>query len=471
MDVVSGDMTSLNAVKQSGQTTAGSIVARIERLPRNSMQVRARLLIGTATFFDGFDVIAIAATLPVLIQKWGLTHGQVGFLIGAGAVGQLVGALLFPMFAERFGRVQAIAWSAGLIGLSSIACGLAPSFAVFLILRIIQGLGLGGELPVAAAYINEITKAHGRGRFVLLYEIVFPIGLLVSNAIGAWVVPRLGWQAMYFLGGVPLILLFTLRRLVPESPRWLAERGRLVDADLAAAAFEKSVKAGLAPLSDGPTTEKDWDALLLKHPKRRVRELFSRLYLGRTVSVALLWITSGAIQYGLATWLPTIFRSVYHAPLQLALNLTVATSVFTVFGALCCALLVDLVGRKPVINVSFLLCGIALGLAGIFHAHSIYLVAGLCGVSLGLMGSGFMTAYVYTPELYPTSIRAMGCGFGSAWLKVAAIVAPAATGAFVAADRLQFAFFAFAAVPIVSAIVIHFFSIETKGRVLEELEV
>ncbi|BEU21173.1 MFS transporter [Paraburkholderia terrae] len=467
MDVVSGDMTSLDAVKPDSPTTAGSIVARIERLPRNGMLVRARLLVGTATFFDGFDVIAIAATLPVLVQKWGLTQGQVGLLIAAGSIGQLIGALLFPIIAERFGRLKAIAWSAGLIGLASIACGFAPSFAVFTLLRTIQGLGLGGELPVAATYINEITKARGRGRFVLLYEIVFPIGLLASNALGAWIVPRLGWQAMYFLGSVPLVLFFLLSRLIPESPRWLVARGRISDADRAISVFEKSVKGELPAL----TEDKDWESLLRKHPKRRIRELFGPLYLKRTISVALLWITSGVIQYGLATWLPTIFRSVYHAPLQLALNLTVATSVFTVVGALCCALLVDVVGRKPVINVSFLLCAIALGLAGAYHDHSIYLVAILCAFALGLMGSGFMTAYVYTPELYPTSIRAMGCGVGSAWLKVAAIVAPAATGALLQAGQLQTVFLAFALVPLVGAVVIHFFSIETNGRVLEELEV
>ena len=86
-------------------------------------------------------------------------------------------------------------------------------------LRVIQGLGLGGELPVAATYINEISRAHDHGRFVLLYEVVFPVGLLASNALSACIVARFGWQAMYFIGGMPLILFFVLRRLVPESPR------------------------------------------------------------------------------------------------------------------------------------------------------------------------------------------------------------------------------------------------------------
>ncbi|QGZ59744.1 MFS transporter [Paraburkholderia acidiphila] len=446
--------------------TRGSIIARLERLPTNAMQVRARILIGLATFFDGFDVIAIAATLPILIQRWHLTPWEIGFLIASGSVGQLFGAFLFPWLAERHGRVRAIAWSSGIIGVTSIACGFAPSFAVFAALRVVQGLGLGGELPVAATYINEVSRAHGRGRFVLLYEIVFPVGLLASNALGAWLVPRFGWQIMYFIGGMPLVLFFVLRKLVPESPRWLAERERMQEADRAVSAFERTAKGPLAPV----TNAAEFDALVARHPKRSVKDLFGPAYRKRTIAVAMLWITCGFIQYGLSTWLPTIYRNVYHAPLQLALNLAVAASVLGVLGSLACALLVDKVGRKPVINVSFVLCAIALALAGVCHAMSVYVVATFCALALGLLASGFITAYVYTPELYPTSIRALGCGVGGAWLKVAAIFAPTIVSKTMIGGNLDVAFYILAAVPFLAAVTVHFLGIETKGKVLEQLE-
>jgi MFS transporter, putative metabolite:H+ symporter len=446
--------------------TRGSIIARLERLPTNAMQVRARILIGLATFFDGFDVIAIAATLPILIQKWHLTPWEIGFLIASGSVGQLFGAFLFPWLAERHGRVRAIAWSSGIIGVTSIACGFAPSFLVFAALRVVQGFGLGGELPVAATYINEISRAHGRGRFVLLYEIVFPIGLLASNALGAWIVPRFGWQTMYFIGGVPLILFFTLRRLVPESPRWLAEHHRLDDAHLAVSAFERKVKGVLEPISQAA----EFDALVNRHPERRVKDLYGKAYLKRSIAVAMLWMTCGFIQYGLSTWLPTIYRTIYHAPLQLALNLAVAASVLGVLGSLTCALLVDKVGRKPIINVSFVLCGLSLALAGVCHAMSVYVVATFCAFALGFLACGFITAYVYTPELYPTSIRAMGCGMGGAWLKVAAIFAPTIVSKTMIGGNLDVAFYILAAVPLLAALAVHRLGIETKGKVLEQLE-
>ncbi|MCW3604665.1 MFS transporter [Burkholderia cenocepacia] len=454
------------ATMEAAASTPGAIIARLERLPANSMQIRARVLIGTATFFDGFDVITIAATLPLLIHKWGLLPTQIGMLIASGAIGQLIGAFLFPALAEKHGRVKAIAWSSAVIGITSIACGFAPTFEVFVLLRILQGLGLGGELPVAATYINEITRAHGRGRFVLLYEIVFPIGLLVSMALGAWLVPRFGWEIMYFVGGLPLILSLVLTHLVPESPRWLASRGRLAEAGRAVGVFEGSVRGELPPV----TQVAAFDELVRQHPKRRMSDLFSAAYRKRTLAVATLWATCGFIQYGLSTWLPTIYKNFYHAPLQLALNLAVIGSVMGVLGSLASALLVDKLGRKPVIVWSFVLCALSLALAGIYHASSVYVVAIFCSLSLGLMASGFITAYVYTPEQYPTSIRASGCGLGSAWLKIASFVAPMVVPHAIIGGNLAPAFYLIGVVPLIAALTVHFVGIETKGKVLEALE-
>ncbi|KVL73729.1 MFS transporter [Burkholderia ubonensis] len=456
------------AAMDTAATTPGAIIARLERLPANAMQIRARVLIGAATFFDGFDVITIAATLPLLIHKWGLSPNQVGLLIASGAIGQLIGAFLFPALAEKHGRVKAIARSSAVIGVTSIACGFAPTFEVFVLLRILQGLGLGGELPVAATYINEITRAHGRGRFVLLYEIVFPIGLLVSMALGAWLVPRFGWEIMYFVGGMPLVLALVLTHLVPESPRWLASRGRLPEAGQALGVFEASVKG---PLPPAPVMQAAaFDEMVRQHPKRRMIDLFSAAYRKRTFAVATLWATCGFIQYGLSTWLPTIYKNFYHAPLQLALNLAVIGSVMGVLGSLASALLVDRLGRKPVIVWSFVLCALSLALAGVYHAASVYVVATFCSLSLGLMASGFITAYVYTPEQYPTSIRASGCGLGSAWLKIASFVAPMVVPHAIIGGDLSPAFYLLGVVPLIAAVTVHFVGIETKGKVLEALE-
>jgi hypothetical protein len=117
------------------------------------------------------------------------------------------------------------------------------------------------------------------------------------------------------------------------------------------------------------------------------------------------------------------------------------------------------------------LCAVSLVCAGVFVTQSVYVVATFCALALGFMACGFITAYVYTPELYPTSIRAFGCGLGGAWLKIAAIFAPALVGKTLMGGNMNIAFYALAVVPVIAAVAVHFLGIETKGKVLEQLEV
>jgi TonB family protein len=100
-----------------------------------------------------------------------------------------------------------------------------------LIFRFFQGIGTGGEVPVASAYINEFIGAKKRGRFFLLYELIFPIGLLFAGLAGYFLVPLYGWRALFIVGLVPAVLMIPMRALMPESPRWLASMGRIAKAD------------------------------------------------------------------------------------------------------------------------------------------------------------------------------------------------------------------------------------------------
>src|SRR6476660_9211450 len=154
-----------------------NVVARSERLPTSWWHVKTRIIVGVATFFDAFDAIAIATVLPVLVPMWKLTGPDIGFMISPGYVGELIGALLFG-------------WSA-VFAVMSLVCAFAWDYNSVLWFRTLQGIGLGGEVPVAATYISELTRAKNRGRFVLLYELVFPIGLVAVSLTSLWVVPHL----------------------------------------------------------------------------------------------------------------------------------------------------------------------------------------------------------------------------------------------------------------------------------------
>ena len=162
-------------------------------------------------------------------------------MISAGFVGQLIGALLFGWVAERYGRMTAMIWSIALFAVMSLVCAFAWDYNSLLVFRTIQGIGLGGEVPVAAVFISELARAKGRGRFVLLYELVFPIGLVAR----AWSVCgplHFGWQWMFVIGALPAFLALVLRWLLPESPRWLAVRGHTAEAQAAMALIERETE-------------------------------------------------------------------------------------------------------------------------------------------------------------------------------------------------------------------------------------
>jgi putative MFS transporter len=233
--------------------TEEQVVARIERLPISGWYARVISTVASAHFFDAFDSLTIAFVLPVLVGLWHITPGEIGWLISAGYIGQLIGALAFGWMAERFGRLKVLQFSLGLIAIFAGACALAWNYSSFFWFRSIQGLGLGAEVPVAATYMNEFTKAKYRGRLIMALQSMFGVGIAVTSVIAAWIVPTFGWQSMFLLGMVPVLLAFALRWLVPESPRWLASHGQLAQADTVLARLEKEAsRGGTRPLPPLP---------------------------------------------------------------------------------------------------------------------------------------------------------------------------------------------------------------------------
>src|SRR5579872_2526521 len=174
------------------------IAARIERLPPSGWYARMMLIVGMAGFFDAFDALTIAFVVPALIGLWHLAPQdigpKIGLLISIGYVGQLIGAVALSYIAETFGRL------------------------------------------------------------IVLFQAIFAFGVMATAFVSIWVVPHLGWQWMFVIGALPALLAIWLRRLVPESPRWLAHVARLAEADAALSKIEGSlVETGrtLPPLPAG----------------------------------------------------------------------------------------------------------------------------------------------------------------------------------------------------------------------------
>jgi len=446
-----------------GANTIDEVVARIERLPVSWWQIKTRIIIGVATFFDAFDALAIAFVLPVLVPLWKLNGPQIGFLISAGYIGQLAGALFFGWLAERFGRVRAIVWSVLIFAVMSVACAFAWDYQSLVIARVIQGFGLGGEVPVAAAYISELARAKGRGRFVLLYELVFPVGLVSTGLIGSWVVPRFGWQWMFIIGAIPAFVAVVLQQLIPESPRWLAVHGRGKEALEALAWIERETEKATGKPLPAPQP--------IIHSEQRAAswsDLFGPTYLRRTLVVWVIWFAAYFFNYGLVVWLPTIYSTVFKLPLQQSLQYGLITQAIGFCGALTCALSIDRVGRRPWFAFAFAANAVALGALFVVGADSPQRV--LAFVSSGYFFVSVLSigVYVYTPELYPTRTRAVAVGTATAWLRFASILGPSIVGATVGSG-LGNVFLMFAIVAVIGALVTGVFAVETKGRILEDV--
>lgn len=440
------------------------IAARLERLPYSRWHITVTIVLGVAIFFDSFDSLALAYVLPVLVPAWKIPPEKIGALISIANFGQAIGAFLFGLIAERIGRVTAARITIALFAIMSLACAFAHNYQQLFWFRFVEGIGLGGEIPVASTYISEILRAEGRGGRFLSYQMIFPIGLLGAGLAGAAVVPRLGWQWMFIMGAVPALVALVLRRFCPESPRWLASKGRLDEADEVLSNIERRVSRGRAqPLPPTPHIKVQPVA-----QETRWQELFQGRYLSRTLFVWVLWISSYIISYGLQGWIPTLYREVYHLTLQQSLNYAIAAPAGSVLGSLICALMIDRTGRRYWFIGAFFL--VAAGLlelwaVGAGSAFGMLLGYGFCSMWLGSIN---MSIFLYTAEIYPTRMRALGVSWASFWLRVGATVGPLIVGFALPRYGISGVFLVFSIFALTGCAAAIFMT-ETGRRVLEEV--
>ncbi len=453
----------------SSEDAATSLIVRMEQVPTSRWYVRARVVMGSATFFDAFNALSIAFVLPILVPLWHITAPEIGFLIGASYVGQVIGALAFSWAAERYGRVPCAAAATAIYAVMSLACAGAWSFSVLLACRFIQGIGVGGEMPVAATYISELSKARGRGRFFMLYEMIFPIGLMVTGQVGAILVPQLGWQIMFLIGGIPgLIIAFLLLRL-PESPRWLIGKGRLAEAEAVVMRLEAAAsKSDTAPSAMPPAVTLPAQVPVPPRSRGNWSELLSPAYRGRTLIVWVLWAAAYLIANSLNNWMPTLYTTVYHLDLKQALRAASMTNVAQVVLVLVCAMVIDRTGRKYWMMGAFGLGAVLLSVLGFGGTQDVSWVIVFSTLSYGLVGSIAAVVYLYTPEIYPTRMRAIGTGVATSWLRVASAIGPTLVGFMLGKGGVDSVFLMFAGVAVLG-LVAATRMIETRNLRLEDI--
>jgi MFS transporter, putative metabolite:H+ symporter len=457
---------SLTEPSTRSELRAEELLARMERVPFSRWHAKARIVMGSATFFDAFNALSLAFALPTLIRLWHISPKQSGFLISASYVGQLVGALVFSSLAEKFGRTRGTAAAVAIMSVMSFGCALAGSFSALLACRLVQGIGVGGEMPVAATYINELSQTHGRGRFFLLYEMIFPVGLMATGQIGAWLVAAFGWRSLFLLGGIPGLLIAVLVARLPESPRWLISKGRMAQAEKIIRQIETSTERRIPAIARATSTLLPSTA---SHAGRsRWSELLSNFYRGRTLIVAVLWASAYFVANSLNNWMPSLYNTVYHLDLHRSLRAASMTNVAQVAILLVCALCIDKIGRRNWTVAAFIAGAGLLAVLGLVAAHSVLSVLILGTLSYGIIGSTNAVLYLYTPEIYPTRMRAIGTGLATSWLRIASAAGPTLVGFMVAAKGIDSVFLMFAAVSAIGALAATQM-VETRDRRLEEI--
>ncbi len=457
----------------SSTTSAAEIAQRLECIPPLPIHTRWATLVGVGCFLDGFTTLTVAAALTVLATTLHINFTQIGLLISASFIGMFFGAIAFGAASERYGRRPVFAFAVTLFGLLSIVAAFAWNFSSLFWIRVLQGVGLGGAVPVAAALVAECLPASARGKtFSLSYALLFALGYVVAPLAAlvciAVLGPQLGWRALFGLAGLALPFGIAVNWLLPESPRWLAEQGRWREAEDFVAKLENLARVqGRALLPPQP----------LAHAGRRptrLSEVFRSEYRARTLLVLSLFFAIYFVQYGLNAWLPTLYVKVGGMAPRYALGLAVANGCVTLGAAVVFGMTVDRIGRKRwfVLGFGISLLGI---LWGIFALVFLKLTAWPVLFSAAvLMTAGTSvnagSIYLYAPELFPTRMRAWATSTGSAASRLGSIAAPTIIGAARPGQFGRVGVFALLGTMCVIALVIILVAgIETKQRTLEEL--
>ena len=192
------------------------------------------------------------------------------------------------------------------------------------------------------------------------------------------------------------------------------------------------------------------------------------MYRPRTLTVWVLWACAYFVANGVSNWLPTLYRTVYHLPLKESLHLAATSNVLSTCAVLCCALLVDRIGRRRWAMGSFIVGGALLAVLAAVGAHSYWSVLVLASSAYAVMGTTTVLLYLYTPEIYPTRMRALGTGMSTSWLRVASATAPALVGFILPRFGIASIFAMFAVVAAIGLLAATRM-FETTNRELEEI--
>ncbi|MDH4583344.1 MFS transporter [Pseudomonas sp. BN415] len=383
--------------------------------------------------FDGYDLFIYGVVLPVLMKEWGLTPLEAGALGSYALFGMMFGALFFGPLADKIGRKKGIAICFVLFSGFTVLNGFTSTPTEFGICRFMAGLGIGGLMPNVVALMNEYAPKKLRSTLVAIMFSGYSLGGMLSAGVGIYMLPRFGWEAMFFAAAVPLLMLPLILWYLPESVGFLLRQGRVEQA--------RAILKRVNPqLSIG-----EQDELLLNEVKVKgapVLELFRE---GRALRTLMIWVAFFCcllMVYALSSWLPKLMANAGYS-LGSSLSFLLALNFGGMFGAIAGGFLGDRFNLPKVVAAFFIVAAISISLLGFKSPTPVlYLLIGIAGATT--IGTQILL-YATAAQFYGLAIRSTGLGWASGIGRNGAIVGPLLGGALLGINLpLQLNFMAFA---------------------------
>ncbi len=402
---------------------------------------------------DGYDVFIAGTVLPTLIREWGLSKPEAGALQAWALFGMMFGALVFGPLADKIGRKKGIAISFVLFTVSTLLTGFATAPGEFTIYRFFAGLGCGGLMPNVVALMNEYAPKRLRSTMVALMFSGYSVGGMVAASLGIWMIPQYGWQPMFFVAAIPLVILPFILWMLPESLGFLLRQGRQEEARRIYARIETSERL-------------TGDDMLVFTETRgaaaSVAELFRHQRAARTVLLWVAFFCCLLLVYLLSSWLPKVMQEAGYAE-KASLMTLFSLNFGGMAGAIAGGWLGDRFGLPKVVIGYFAAATLSIALVGFgLPVTLLFLMVFVAGATT--IGTQILL-YASVAQLYNLSVRSTGLGWASGVGRIGAIVGPTLGGMLLAKELpLQQNFLIFAVPAAVSTLAMLAFAVSHARR-------
>jgi putative MFS transporter len=382
-----------------------SIAARLNRLPPTRSHRHATIIAGIGSFFDLFDIFLAGVLGTVLTQQFALDRLWLPAALSSAFVGMFIGATVLGRFADRFGRRTAFLLNLAIYSAFTLVGAFSVNATMLIASRFLAGIGIGAELTLVDAYLSELLPARLRGRYTAWAYTLGFIGVPAAGLLGRLLVPREpfgieGWRWLFVVGSLGAVIVWFVRRRLPESPRWLESVGRTAEADAIVKQMEDEA-AIAAPLPS--PSEHDVTA-----PKDSgIAVLFTGEYRSRVIMLGVFHIFQTIGYYGFGTLVPLVLASKGYS-IVTSLTFTTLTFIGYPIGSALSLPIIERLDRRWLIvgSASFMS---VLGVATGYSTSPVAIV--LLGFLYTAVSNVFSNAlHIFQVEIFPTSVRATAAG-------------------------------------------------------------